>query len=276
MSVIGDFSSNSVMGVVRKIVNHITGNIDPQIKVLVDNQPTRFYGEFSESTRDLELTIEPNSVGAEKLVATVNIPGGGGGSGRPTYSAGKGINITPGNAIEIDTAVTATKESVTALQNAVAPAFKEVSVGSDGKSLDFTALNGQVNNIVIPSSGGRTIRTLVTLNDMWTAITNGKIGDEFFVTKIKGPLDENAIFEITNMHMVICNIEGQIRHFSCNGKMQKVGTSNYYPLFIGKLSSGSGMRIEYSVPDSKGYASINLYNSTTYTEFSGGYAITYN
>ena len=48
----------------------------------------------------------------------------------------------------------ATKTALTNLQNSVGDAFSQVAVGSDGKSLDFTALDGQVNNIVLPSSGG--------------------------------------------------------------------------------------------------------------------------
>ena len=47
----------------------------------------------------------------------------------------------------------ATKTALTTLQNSVGDAFSQVAVGSDGKSLDFTALDGQVNNVVLPSSG---------------------------------------------------------------------------------------------------------------------------
>ena len=50
----------------------------------------------------------------------------------------------------------ATKTALTTLQNSVGDAFSQVAVGSDGKSLDFTALDGQVNNVVLPSSGGET------------------------------------------------------------------------------------------------------------------------
>ena len=48
--------------------------------------------------------------------------------------------------------VYATKTEVNTLQNSVGNAFTEVAIGADGKSLDFTALDGQVNNIEIPSS----------------------------------------------------------------------------------------------------------------------------
>ena len=47
----------------------------------------------------------------------------------------------------------ATKTALTNLQTQVGDAFSAVTIGEDGKSLDFTALNGQVNNIKIPNSG---------------------------------------------------------------------------------------------------------------------------
>ena len=152
MSKISDFASNSIMGVVRKIVNHIVDNVDPQISDATDHLPARFSGTFNDSTRNLTMTIESQGPSAENLVATVNIPAGGGGSGGPTYSAGNGITITPENAIEIDTAVTATKQSVDTLQGQVGDAFSQVAIGADGKSLDFTALDGQVNNVIVPNS----------------------------------------------------------------------------------------------------------------------------
>lgn len=50
------------------------------------------------------------------------------------------------------TAKYATKTALNNLQNSVGDAFTDVAIGADGKSLDFTALDGQVNNIEIPSS----------------------------------------------------------------------------------------------------------------------------
>lgn len=180
MSKISDFASNSIMGVVRKIVNHLVDNVDPQISDATDHLPARFSGSFNDSTRNLTMTIESQGASAENLVATVNIPAGGGGSGGSTYSAGNGINITSENAIEIDTNVAATKQSVDTLQAQVGDAFTAVAIGADGKSLDFTALDGQVNNIELPSSGGgRTVTTLATVADLITAIKSGSVGDEF-------------------------------------------------------------------------------------------------
>lgn len=134
MSVIGDFASNSVMGVVRKIVNHITGNIDPTLSDAVDHLPSRFHGTFDDTTRNLQLTIESQGTSTEDLVATVNIPGGGG-SGGPTYTAGNGINITSANAIEIDPNITATVAEVdtkVAKNQGTANAGKVLGIGSDG------------------------------------------------------------------------------------------------------------------------------------------------
>ena len=175
MSKISDFASNSIMGVVRKIVNHIVDNVDPQISDATDHLPARFSGTFNDTTRNLTLTIESQGASAENLVATVNIPAGEGGSGGPTYSAGNGITITPENAIEIDTAVTATKQSVDTLQAQVGDAFSQVAIGADGKSLDFTALDGQVNNIEIPTNGG---------SDNWVEIDLNNWPNDFQPTDI--------------------------------------------------------------------------------------------
>lgn len=151
MVAIKDFASNSVMGVVRKVVNYLCDTLTPKVDGAIDHLPARFNGTFDDSTRNLTMVIESQGTSTENLTAVVNIPGGGG-SGGPTYSAGNGINITSTNAIEIDTGVTATKQSVDTLQAQVGDAFTEVAIGADGKSLDFTALDGQVNNIVLPSS----------------------------------------------------------------------------------------------------------------------------
>lgn len=167
------------MGVVRKVVNYLCDTLTPKVDGAIDHLPARFNGTFNDSTRNLTMVIESQGTSTENLTAVVNIPGGGG-SGGPTYSAGNGINITSANTIEIDTAVTATKQSVDTLQAQVGDAFTEVAIGADGKSLDFTALDGQVNNIVLPSGGGS-----------WTQITNQnylnfnfKTGDAIFIQYI--------------------------------------------------------------------------------------------
>ena len=110
-----------------------------------------------------KLTIKVNGISSTPI--TIDTTG-------TTYTAGNGIKIASG-VISIDdtkvalksdisdmetkthaNATFATKTALTTLQNSVGDAFSQVAVGSDGKSLDFTALDGQVNNVALPSSGG--------------------------------------------------------------------------------------------------------------------------
>ena len=188
MSVISDFASNSVMGVVRKIVNHITGNIDPTLSDAVDHLPSRFHGTFDDNTRNLQLTIESQGTSTENLVATVNIPGGGG-SGGPTYTAGNGINITSANAIEIDPDVTATVADVdtrVAKNQGTANAGKVLGIGSDG--------------MVVPVDGGG--------SGLYANKVKVSIKDIFDVTEIKSKLN---ISETGNYNLI-----GQISISSYN------------------------------------------------------------
>lgn len=74
----------------------------------------------------------------------------------------------------------ATKTALNNLQNSVGDAFTEVAIGADGKSLDFTALDGQVNNITLPSSGG---------SDLDANKVNVIINDIFNVTELKTKLN---------------------------------------------------------------------------------------
>ena len=109
-----------------------------------------------------KLTIKVNGVASTPI--TIDTTG-------TTYTAGTGIKIASG-VISIDdtkvalksdisdmetktsaNATFATKATVSQIQTAVGDCFNEVAIGSDGKSLDFTAVDGQVNNVVLPSSG---------------------------------------------------------------------------------------------------------------------------
>ena len=67
----------------------------------------------------------------------------------------------------------ATKIALNNLQNQVGDAFTEVAIGADGKSLDFTTLNGQVNNIEIPSSDNWILWTGTNGDDLMD-LTTGK------------------------------------------------------------------------------------------------------
>ena len=70
----------------------------------------------------------------------------------------------------------ATKTTVNQIQSAVGDCFNEVSLGADGASLDFTAVDGQVNNIAIP--GGGSSQTIIT-NPTSSEIYNAVIGSIF-------------------------------------------------------------------------------------------------
>nr|DAR01787.1 MAG TPA: hypothetical protein [Caudoviricetes sp.] len=234
MSVISDFASNSVMGVVRKIVNHITGNIDPTLSDAVDHLPSRFHGTFDNNTRNLQLTIESQGTSTEDLVANINIPGGGG-SGGPNYSAGNGINITSENAIEIDTAVIATKQSVDTLQAQVGDAFSAVAVGADGKSLDFTALDGQINNIALPSSGIAWVKTTIgnaTVGNIIKIKLSGATGGVDETGYIMGMgvkiLDSQDNVRIIGGWLYYIDADSKLYNFSYNSVLKKATNGKFY------------------------------------------------
>ena len=134
-----------------------------------------------------KLTIKVNGISSTPI--TIDTTG-------TTYTAGNGIKIASG-VISIDdtkvalksdisdmetkthaNATFATKTALTNLQNSVGDAFSQVAVGSDGKSLDFTALDGQVNNVVLPSSGSSASWRSIAFSD-FLAKNDWKIGDEF-------------------------------------------------------------------------------------------------
>ena len=132
MVTIKDFTSNSVMGVVRKVVNYLCDTLTPKVDDAIDHLPSRFNGTFDNSTRNLTMVIESQGASAENLTATVNIPGGSGGT---TYTSGNGINITSANVIEIDTGITATVADVdtkVAKNQGTANAGKVLGIGSNG------------------------------------------------------------------------------------------------------------------------------------------------
>ena len=81
----------------------------------------------------------------------------------------------------------ATKSTVTQIQNAVGDCFNAVGLGSDGKSLDFTAVDGQINNIAIPSSGGGDWQTC-TLAELYSLVKNASddgIYEVMFYTTVR-------------------------------------------------------------------------------------------
>lgn len=159
-----------------------------------------------------KLTISVNGVSSVPI--TIDSTG-------TVYSPGTGIKITSGT-ISIDDTVVALKSDISDmetktnsnatfetkahakatyatnnalnnLQYSVGDAFSAVAVGTDGKSLDFTALNGQVNNINIPNKitwNNITIENISTFS--W------KIGDIISIGSINAsePKSISSLFGI--------------------------------------------------------------------------------
>lgn len=231
MSVISDFASNSVMGVVRKIVNHITGNIDPTLRDAVDHLPSRFHGTFDDNTRNLQLTIESQGTSTEDLVATVNIPGGGG-SGGPTYSAGNGITITPANAIEIDPDVTATVADVdtrVAKNQGTANAGKVLGIGSDG-------MVGPANIV-----STRDITEIpIDIENLWITFDNIS-GITENISGNSEKVSTSSMINFTRKKFKITTIHDNVNSFIFYGSPTKLGTANtsftIIPMIIATLNN---------------------------------------
>ena len=114
----------------------------------------------------------------------------------------------------------ATKSTVTQIQNAVGDCFNAVGLGSDGKSLDFTAVDGQVNNIAIPSSGGSGTKvTIYTSQNNITSIDGflqfcnqyGSISDNItlsFITNDGEKINFNGYIQLVSEDIVLLNGTG--------------------------------------------------------------------
>lgn len=134
---------------------------DSEIQGLSESVVSDLVATFNNNSRKLSLSIERE--GAVSIDAEVTIPAGSSGGG--SYSAGDGISISDANVISIEQT---TKE-------AIGDSFISVALGSDGKSLDFTANDGQTNNIAIPSSGGALSEIDITDFDDIKNLTSGSI-----------------------------------------------------------------------------------------------------
>ena len=97
-----------------------------------------------------------------------------------SYSAGDGIAISESNVISINQS---TKE-------AIGDSFNSVALGSDGNSLEFTANDGQVNNIAIPSN------VTIINNPTLTQLQNMQRGDILQIN----------IFKVTNSDNILCQM----------------------------------------------------------------------
>lgn len=117
----------------------------------------------------------------------------------------------------------ATKTALNNLQNQVGDAFTEVAIGADGKSLDFTALDGQVNNIVIPSYDDGS-------NDEWLSISFSQI--DYSRISSKTAIVLRDVKTTINNHMI-----------TLNGTFKIIG---YSPLETKKfIAIGGGLLHDY-------------------------------
>lgn len=159
------------------------------------------------------------------------------------YTAGTGISISDANAISVNSSVVAmksditdmetktnanatfaTKSTVTQLQTAVQDCFNEVSV--NGSNLEFTALDGQVNSVAIPSGGLEEI-------DLDNFPSDFKEGDIIFAT-VNYEIDTSA--NSWNTKLTSANTSGK-------------ATTRYYTVMFG-LKEGT-----FTIGNSSSYVS---------------------
>lgn len=154
-----------------------------------------------------KLTITVNGVSSVPI--TIDTTG-------TVYSPGTGIKIASGT-ISIDETVVAlksdisdmetrsnanatfaTKQALTNLQNSVGDAFSSVAIGADDKSLDFTALDGQINNIILPLND---VNTIVNIN--FSTLVNNSNYFEWDTSKLTVTIKKTLKFK------VFCYITGK-------------------------------------------------------------------
>ena len=112
----------------------------------------------------------------------------------------------------------ATKTALTTLQNSVGDAFSQVAVGSDGKSLDFTALDGQVNNVVLPDISNDWVDIVYDSDHPNTNIDSSKIkiGTQIIAYEIteSGPSEKPYT---NSLNITCCNIDETTFYFAGSG-----------------------------------------------------------
>lgn len=102
-------------------------------------------------------------------------------------------------ATKTELATKADSTTVTQIQTAVGDCFNDVALGSDGKSLDFTAVDGQVNNIILPSFSPYRYSVVEEINALNTTELNNYYNN----------FDEGYYVLVGNVHITITNTDWQ-------------------------------------------------------------------
>ena len=135
-------------------------------------------------------------------------------------------------------------------------AIMDVALGSDGKSLDFTAAGGQVSNVVIPSSAENWI-SITNLSDL--EINKIKIGTKFL------------LYSMSREHLKISRVFAQCCRITASGNnitADFATTGYFYNSDSGEISPLSAIVIAGNTSASTGsidlgYSFINSSHTNT-------------
>ena len=97
----------------------------------------------------------------------------------------------------IDSNVDAHAREISALKTAVGDCFNDVALGSDGKSLDFTATDGQVNNIALPSGSNW---VMLSSPDISAYYSSGRFTKNLYVMMWEYQTDGETVFQVNEMY----------------------------------------------------------------------------
>ena len=201
-------------------VNRFHVGINLSDSTMIDSGYITMVDNVVATYADSKLTISVN--GVSSVPVAIDVSG--------EFTPGTGITITSGT-IAIDDTVVALKSDIadmetktnasatyatkTALastdkavsecatgistnRNLINPCYDDVSISSN--VLTFTTVDGSTKNITIPSSGGGSEKTVITITDMDTLLSTVKLGDILVV-----PMNLSARSDYTS-----CGIYGRI------------------------------------------------------------------